>query len=55
MMKQNWFEMQDIRRRKLATAVWIPLRAMHNFQSEGEFGYVGFVKDFYGVGTLAVC
>jgi hypothetical protein len=54
LMKQDWFEMQNIRRRKLATAVWIPLRAVYDFKRAGDYGNPGFLKDFYGVGTLAV-
>ena len=46
--------MADIRRRDLAKAVWIPLRASHAIERTGKFGYVGFKEDFYGAGSLAV-
>ena len=51
---QVWFEMPDIRRRKLATSVWIPLRACERVRRQGRFGYLGFVEEFYGVGSVAV-
>lgn len=53
-MDQNWFEMPEVRRRKLAHAVWIPLRAAHQIEEIGSYGHVGYKSEFYGVGTLAV-
>jgi hypothetical protein len=53
-MDQAWFEMSDIRRAKLATAVWIPLRAVQNIERTGKFGFVGFKEDFFGAGSVAV-
>jgi hypothetical protein len=53
MMDQDWFEMTDIRRRKLNTAVWIPLRAAQK-QSIGEFGTLGYWEEFFGAGSIAV-
>lgn len=52
-MNQEWFEMQHIRRRKLEAMTWIPLRAAHA-SCVGKFGYVGFRKDWFGTGSLAV-
>lgn len=54
MMNQSWFEMADVRRRKFGTAVWIPLRAIHPMIEEGKRGNLGFRKDFFGAGSLAV-
>ncbi len=54
LMNQAWFEMPDIRRSKLGTAVWIPLRAVHQIERAGEYGFVGFKEEFYGAGSLAV-
>jgi hypothetical protein len=51
---QNWFEMPEVRRRKLANAVRIPLRAIHRIEETGDPGQAGYRSDFYGVGTLAV-
>ena len=53
-MEQEWFEMRDIRRRKLASAVWIPLRANDRIENIGKVGHLGNRSDFFGVGTLAV-
>jgi hypothetical protein len=53
-MNQDWFEMKDVRRRKLATSVWIPLRAVHTIEKHGSYGYDGFKEEFFGAGTLAV-
>lgn len=54
MMDQTWFEMTDFRRRKFATAVWIPLRAIHPMIEEGKRGSLGFRQDFFGAGSLAI-
>lgn len=52
-MDQSWFEMRDIRRRRLNTAVWIPLRAAQK-ESVGKFGCLGYREEFFGVGSIAV-
>ena len=46
--------MADIRRRKLNNSVWIPLRAIHELEKSGRYGYLGYRKEFFGIGTLAV-
>ena len=53
-MEQVWFEMPEIRRRKLANAVWIPMRCVDNIQETGRIGHVGYRSEFYGVGSVAV-
>ena len=53
-MEQEWFEMRAIRRRKLASAVWIPLRTIDRIEDTGNFGHLGNRLEFFGVGTLAV-
>jgi hypothetical protein len=53
-VEQAWFEMPEVRRRKLADAVWIPLRAIYPIRRVGEHGHCGYTEEFYGVGTLAV-
>lgn len=53
-MEQVWFEMRDVRRRKLSSAVWIPLRSCNVIDKNGTYGSPGFKEEFYGVGTLAV-
>lgn len=53
-MNQDWFEMSDIRRRKLKSSVWIPLRAVQELQKNGRYGFLGYKKEFFGTGTVAV-
>ncbi len=53
-MKQEWFEMGDIRRRKHDSSVWIPLRASDKSRSKGKYGYPGFIEEYFGSGSLAV-
>ena len=53
-MNRIWFEMREVRRRKLAEAVWIPLRASNYIEQIGHYGHIGYRKEFYGIGTLAV-
>ena len=51
---QTWFEMTDLRRKRLNNSVWIPLRVSDYLLKEGEFGHLGFVEEFHGVGSLAI-
>jgi hypothetical protein len=53
-MKADWFEMKEIRRRRIADAVWIPLRAVETLIEEGKYGYPRYRKEFFGLGSLAV-
>ena len=53
-MEQKWFEMPEVRRRKLANAVWIPLRAIHRIEEIGDDWHAGYKSEFYGVGALAI-
>lgn len=52
-MEQSWFEMADVLRRKLNTAVWIPLRAAQK-QSVGDFQTLGYREEFFGAGSIAI-
>jgi len=54
MVNQDWFEMADIRRRKLKSSVWIPLRAVQEVQKNRHYGYLGYRREFFGTGTVAV-
>lgn len=54
MKDRTWFEMRDIRRRRLADAVWIPLRASDEIEEVGEHGFEGHLREFFGAGSLAV-
>ncbi len=53
-LTQDWFEMADIRRRWLKNSVWVPLRAVQELQKIGHYGYLGYRKEFFGIGTVAV-
>lgn len=51
---QAWFEMADLRRRQLDSAVWIPLRATNSIQASGEYATAGYKEEFFGAATIAV-
>jgi hypothetical protein len=53
-MEQHWFEMKDVRKRYFENAVWIPLRSVHEIESIGKYGYLGYKEEFFGSGSLAV-
>ncbi len=50
MVNQEWFEMAELRRKRLNNSVWIPLRSSVS-RSEGQFGYTDYIKE----GTLNYC
>ena len=52
-MEQLWFEMSDIRNKKLNKSVWIPLRAIQK-QSVGKIGYLGYKDDLFMCSSLAI-
>ena len=54
MLDQDWFEMSDIRRRKLDNSIWIPLRADYAHEANGEYGYIDYKEDYFGSGCIAV-
>lgn len=45
---QTWFEMTDIRRRSLSSAIWIPLRVSESTKLEEE------VESFVGINSVAI-
>ena len=48
MMDQKWFEMPDVRKRKLNSAVWIPFRASQKLVASGHRGHCGFREEYFG-------
>jgi hypothetical protein len=50
---QQWIEMPDLRRRRLATAVWIPLRASETVQSKGRYGEPESHEEIFCAGAIA--
>lgn len=53
-MNQSWFEMQDLRKRKLDNSVWVPLRAEKSIRKNSDFGKVGYQEEFAGHGSLMI-
>lgn len=49
---QSWFEMTKIRKASVAEKVWIPLRANSVLCREGEYGYEGYLEEFWGVASV---
>ena len=49
---QAWFEMGKIRKTSVTQKVWIPLRAESMICREGEYGYEGFLEEYFGVGSV---
>ncbi len=52
MKDQSWFEMRDIRRRRLEGSVWIPVRKMAT-DRVGDYGHEGYREDFVSIAALA--
>jgi hypothetical protein len=48
-----WFEMQELRRRKLDAAASIPLRASQRLLKVGDYGDEGHLQEIFAVRTLA--
>lgn len=53
-MNKAWFEFDKIRKRKLGDLVWVPLWTNEEIHRDGEFGYLGYRKEYYGVHTVAI-
>ena len=51
-MDKKWFEMHDIRKKQFNRSVWIPLRASFYKTREGQFGYKGYKREFFGCGSV---
>lgn len=54
MPTSDWFLFKDIRRRSLQDAAWIPLRAIEDYVKQKTFGEVGYLRDTFACGSLAV-
>lgn len=53
-MDKTWFEMRQIRKRRLANAVWIPLYVAEWIEKQGEYGYVGHREEYFGLRSVAI-
>lgn len=51
---QKWFEMLEVRRRRLSNAVWVPLRQEETLSSVGKIRKVGFQEEVLCVGSVAI-
>lgn len=49
---QAWFEMTKIRKSSVSDKVWIPLRADWTMTSERDYGYEGYLEEYFGVGSV---
>lgn len=52
-MDQGWYEMQAIRKRRLANSVWVPLRQSEAIK-KGSYGYLGFQEEFSAAGSVMI-
>jgi hypothetical protein len=52
-LNQQWFEMMDVRKRRLDDAVWIPLRASCQ-ELSGEHGHLGYKAENFIVSSVSV-
>lgn len=53
-MDTIWFEMKDIRKRRISNSVWIPLRTVETISTKGKYGHPGYQNEFFGAGSLAI-
>jgi len=51
---QQWFEMKDVRQRRLTNAVWIPLRQSETMNKQGDFKTVESREEVICVGSVAI-
>ncbi|MDX1296686.1 MAG: hypothetical protein R3260_00385 [Pseudomonas sp.] len=50
----DWFQMPEIRRRRLSSGIWIPLRQSEQLATGGTKGKPGYFEESLCVGSLAV-
>lgn len=53
-VSQNWFEMSDVRRRRYANVVWIPLRLSETIIHQGEDNKLNSKCEIIGVNCVAI-
>lgn len=52
-INRSWFEMKDLRRRRMSNVVWIPLRQSETISND-KYGHDGFREEFVGSGSVMV-
>ncbi len=53
-LPDNWFRYPDLKNRRIAESVWIPLRASEDIISIGKYGDLGYLSESFCCGSLAV-
>ena len=53
-MDQSWFEMQDLRKRKLDKSSWVPLRAEVSIKNDVDFGEIGYHNERTSQNSLMI-
>lgn len=51
-LDQSWFEILDLRQRKLDLSVWIPLRSEKSIENSEKRNFGGYEEEFLGAGSL---
>lgn len=54
MQQQKWFEMRDVRGRRLDGSSWIPLRVNRVLCQRETYGNEGYLQDYWGLGSAAI-
>lgn len=54
MLPADWFQYKDLNKRPFDKSVWIPLRASQTIRAEKKFGAIGYVREAFCCGTLAI-
>lgn len=53
-MTEAWFEMHDLRKKKLDKSVWIPLRSQKSIRNQIRQGKLGYQEEFLGHGSIMI-
>ena len=53
-MNQSWFEMQDLKKRKLNNSVWVPLRSQKSIQNNINYGLIDYQEEYLGSGSVMI-
>ena len=53
-MTETWFEMRDLRNRKLDKSVWVSIRADKIIRNNIKYGRSGYLEEFIGYGSLMI-
>lgn len=52
LIDNKWFEMSDLKQRSLLKSSWIPLCAYDYLREKGNYGYVGYEKEYFGATAI---